>query len=94
VSASGRLLLFPLADVKTMAKGRGTILQGIDAKDEMVAVAVGTDTFLVFGTGRAGKPAEWKLTGKEAGAYRGARARKGQPIPAKLKPSGLTDIRS
>ncbi|MCX8018696.1 MAG: DNA topoisomerase IV subunit A, partial [Rhodocyclaceae bacterium] len=89
VSQSGRLLLFPLADVKTMAKGRGTILQALDARDEMVAVAVGSDSFVVTGVGRAGKPAEWKLSGKDAPTYRGQRARKGQPIPLKFKPHGI-----
>ena len=89
VSASGRLLLFPLAELKTMAKGRGTIIQALDAKDELAAVAVGTDSFIVTGTGRGGKPAEWKLAAKEADAYRGQRARKGHAIPAKIKPSGL-----
>jgi topoisomerase-4 subunit A len=90
ISASSRLLLFPLADVKVMAKGRGTILQGIDAKDEMAATAVGADAFVVAGAGRGGKPSEWKLAAKDADAYRGQRTRKGQPIPAKLKPAGIS----
>jgi len=93
ISTSGRLLLFPLAEVKTMAKGRGTILQALDAKDEMVAVAVGTDAFVVTGIGRGGKPAEWRLAGKEADAYRAARARKGHPLPVRMKPAGLTPHR-
>ncbi|WP_131111159.1 DNA topoisomerase IV subunit A [Sulfuricystis thermophila] len=90
LSANGRLLLFPLAEVKTMAKGRGTILQALDAKDEMLAVAVGTNAFVVTGTGRGGKTTEWRLAGNDAEAYRSHRARKGQPIPARLKPSGMT----
>ena len=89
ISAGGRLLLFPLADVKTMAKGRGTILQALDAKDELAAVAVGADAFVVAGAGRGGKPAEWRVAGKELAACRGARARKGHAIPAKIKPTGL-----
>jgi topoisomerase-4 subunit A len=89
VSASGRLLLFPFADVKTMAKGRGTILQALDAKDELAAVAIGGDSFIVAGSGRGGKPTEWKLTSKEAAAYRGQRARKGHAIPSKIKPTAL-----
>jgi len=89
VSSSGRLLLFPLADIKVMAKGRGTIIQSLDAKDELAAVAVGSDSFIVTGTGRGGKPAEWKLSGKDAATYRGQRARKGHAMPSKIKPTGL-----
>ncbi|MBS3935316.1 MAG: DNA topoisomerase IV subunit A [Sulfuritalea sp.] len=89
ISASARLLLFPLADLKTMAKGRGTILQDIDPKDELAAVAVGSAAFVVAGSGRGGKPAEWKLAAKDADAYRGQRARKGRTIPARLGPTRL-----
>ena len=89
VSQSGRLLLFPLAELKTMAKGRGTIIQALDARDELAAVAVGTDSFIVTGSGRGGKPAEWKLSGKDAATYRGQRARKGHAMPSKIKPTGL-----
>ena len=90
VSASGRLLLFPLAELKTMAKGRGTIIQDIPPKDELAAVAIGANSFIVSGIGRGGKPAEWKPNSKEIDSYRGSRARKGHAIPTKLKPTGLT----
>jgi topoisomerase IV subunit A len=92
VSASGRLLLFPLAELKTMAKGRGTIIQALDAKDELAAVAVGNDSFFVTGTGRGGKPTDWKLSSKDAAAYCGQRARKGHAIPSKIKPTGLQPV--
>ena len=93
VSQNGRLLLFPLADVKVMAKGRGTILQAIDAKDELVGVAVGDDQFVVSGSGRGGKPANWTLAAKDVAAFRSARARKGRAIPSTLRPTGLTPQR-
>ncbi|MDX9995490.1 MAG: DNA topoisomerase IV subunit A [Rhodocyclaceae bacterium] len=89
ISASGRLLLFPLTELKTLAKGRGTIIQAIDAKDELTAVAVGVRSFIVAGSGRGGKLAEWTLTGKDSDSFRSQRARKGQPIPPKLKPAAL-----
>jgi len=89
ISAAGRLLLFPLADVKRMAKGRGTILQGIEAQDELVAVAVGTDSFVVVGTGRGGKPAEARMSARELAGHRAARARKGQALAARIRPTAL-----
>ncbi|MDP2108804.1 MAG: hypothetical protein Q8J67_07135, partial [Rhodocyclaceae bacterium] len=90
LSQSGRLLLFPLAELKTLAKGRGTIIQDIPPKDELVAVAIGDGAaFTVSGTGRGGKAAEYRLTAKELANHRGSRARKGQPIDSKIKPTGL-----
>ena len=76
--------------LKAMAKGRGLIVQEIGPKDEMVAVAVGDGaSFTIRGTGRGGKATEWKATAKDMATYRGARARKGHEIPAKLKPTDL-----
>ncbi|MCX8087416.1 MAG: DNA topoisomerase IV subunit A [Rhodocyclaceae bacterium] len=92
LSASGRLLLFPLAEVKIMAKGRGTMLQALAAQDALAGVAVGRGAFVVFGEGRGGKAAEWRLAAEEADAFRAARGRRGQPIPVKLKPHGIRVI--
>jgi topoisomerase-4 subunit A len=90
ISASGRLLLFPLAELKTMAKGRGTIIQDIPPKDELSAVAIGDGTaFTVIGTGRGGKPAEYRMTAKELSNHHGSRARKGSQIASRIKPTGL-----
>ncbi len=89
VSASGRLLLFPLSELKTMTKGRGLIVQDLSTKDELAAVAVGSDGFTVLGIGRGGKTQEWRLAGKDMATYRGGRARKGLAIATKLKPTGI-----
>ncbi len=90
ISGNGRLLLFPLAELKTMAKGRGTIIQALDAKDELAAVAVGDGSaFTIRGNGRGGKTAEYRMTTKELSSHLGNRARKGQLIASKIKPAGL-----
>ena len=90
ISLAARLLVFPLSELKAMSKGRGLIVQDIGPKDEMVAVAVGDgSSFTVSGTGRGGKATEFKVGTKDMATYRGARARKGQPLPTKLKPTGL-----
>ncbi len=92
ISQTGRLLVFPLAELKTLAKGRGLIIQDLGPKDELVAVTTGDGTGLtVAGAGRAGKVTEWLVKGKDLAPYRGSRAKKGQNIPAKLKPSGFVD---
>jgi topoisomerase-4 subunit A len=90
VSQTGRLLVFPLSELKAMSKGRGLIVQEIGPKDEMVAVAVNDGkSVTVSGAGRAGKTSEWKAAGKELKTYVGARARKGTAIPARLKPAAV-----
>ncbi len=89
ISAAGRLLLFPLAEVKTLAKGRGVLLQALEAGDEMLAVAVGANDFVLIGAARNGKPLEFRLTAKDLAACRAARARKGRVIADRIKPSGL-----
>ena len=91
ISAEGRLLLFPLADMPEMAKGRGNKILDLDAKDELAAVCVNFGNSLTIeGTGRGGKPASSVIEGRDLEAYRGQRARKGQLATIKLKPSGLS----
>jgi topoisomerase-4 subunit A len=90
VSQAGRLLVFPLDELKVMAKGRGLIILDLAPKDELVGVAVGDQSFTLYGAGRSGKESEWQVSGKELAAYRGSRARKGQPITARLKPAGIS----
>ncbi|HZV54493.1 MAG TPA: DNA topoisomerase IV subunit A [Rhodocyclaceae bacterium] len=90
ITQTGRLLVFPLDELKVMAKGRGLIIQDIDAKDELVAVATGSTAFVVTGIGRGGKPSECKVAAKDLDTCRGSRARKGHAIPSKLKPTGLS----
>ena len=90
ISQSGRLLVLAREELKVMAKGRGLMIIDLGPKDELAAAAVGDGSaFTVSGAGRGGKASEWRVAGKDVGTYRGARARKGQAIPAKLKPTGL-----
>jgi topoisomerase-4 subunit A len=91
VSAMGRLLLFPLAELREMSKGRGLMIMDLDKKDQLIAVSVGFgNTVTVLGTGRGGKPGSTVIEGKALNTYRGQRAKRGQPIDAKIKPNGIT----
>jgi topoisomerase-4 subunit A len=90
ISQTGRLLVFPLAELKAMAKGRGLIIQNLGPKDELVAITTGDGTaFTVTGAGRTGKVSAWQAKGKDLASYCGSRAKKGQNIPAKFKPTGF-----
>ena len=79
LSLGGRLLVFPLEELKHQAKGgRGLTLMDLDAKDALVSVAAFTQSLHVLGTGRGAKPKEETLKGNALAAYVGKRARKGK----------------
>ena len=90
LTQDGRLLLFPLTELKEMGKGKGLMLIDLAKADEVVAVAVSTgESIWIVGTGRAGKVQQQSLSPREVATFRGTRARRGQEIPFKIKPTGL-----
>jgi topoisomerase-4 subunit A len=90
LTQGGRLLLFPLADLKEMAKGKGLMLIDLGKGDEVVGVvASGGQALLISGGGRGGKLVQQSLDVRAQASFRGTRARRGQEIPFKLKPIGL-----
>jgi len=91
LSAGGRLLLFPLADMPEMSKGRGNKIMDLEAGDELAAVCVNYGNSLTIeGAGRGGKPGTAVIEGRDLEAFRGQRARKGHLAPVKVKPTGLS----
>jgi topoisomerase-4 subunit A len=91
VSEGARLLVFPLAEVKIQSGGRGVILMGLDEGEALVAAVPFAGAGLtVAGTGRGGKPKQVQVGPRELARYRLHRARKGSPLPEKLKPAGAT----
>ncbi|CAB1370512.1 DNA topoisomerase IV subunit A [Denitratisoma oestradiolicum] len=91
LSAIGRLLLFPLADMPEMSKGRGNKIMDLEPADSLLAVCVNYGNSLTIeGTGRGGKPTTAVIEGGNLEPFRGQRARKGHLAPVKLKPGGLS----
>ncbi|MFY7856920.1 MAG: DNA topoisomerase IV subunit A [Rubrivivax sp.] len=97
LSLSGRLLVFPLAELKHQPKGgRGLTLMDLDdgkgAKDALVAVAGFASALQVAGMSlRGGKPREEVLKGAALEPYGGRRARKGRAVEG-LKPQRLSAV--
>ena len=86
LSLGGRLLVFPLADLKRQANGgRGLTLMDVDTKDPLLSVAACADTLTVHGSGRGGKTKEEPLRGDTLAAYEGRRARKGRKVEGLVK---------
>lgn len=90
VSEGGRLLLFPLADIKEMSKGRGLMVMDLDKNDAMVGVTVNYGNFVTIeGAGRGGKASSVVVEGAELDSHRGKRGNKGAVLSSKLKPTGI-----
>src|SRR5574338_373016 len=92
VSENGRLLVFPLAEMKVQAGGRGVIVMGLDDGEALAAVAVPADDapLAVDGIGRGNKPVRLELKPAQREAWQHRRARKGSALPQKIKPTGLS----
>jgi topoisomerase-4 subunit A len=89
-SENGRMLLFPVDELKEMARGRGITLMGLDDQEKLVAVGFAdSKSVTVAGTSRSGKERTVKVTGADLGKHILHRARKGCLLPGKLKPTGV-----
>ena len=79
LASSGRLLTFPIDEIKHQPKGgRGLTLIELDAKETVLSVACFTATLKVIGTGRGSKAKEELLKAATLGQFAGRRARKGK----------------
>jgi topoisomerase IV subunit A len=87
LSLSGRLLVYPLGELKLQSKGgRGLTLMDVDAKDPLLSVASFAEVLRVLGTGRGGKTRDELLKGSTLADHAGKRARKGHKVEGFLKP--------
>jgi len=87
LSLSGRLLVYPLSELKLQPKGgRGLTLMDVDAKDPLLSVATCGEALRVLGTGRGGKAKDELLKGAALAGHVGKRARKGHKVEGILKP--------
>jgi topoisomerase-4 subunit A len=93
LTQAGRLLLFPLADLKAMSKGKGLMLIDLGKADAVVGVTVcNGEALALSGISRGGKAVEQTLAPRDQAAFRGTRARRGTEIPFRLKPTGIATV--
>ncbi len=87
LSEKGKLLLFPIAELKYQARGRGMIVMGLDEEDRIAAVAVSDQqTLTISGVApRSGALKERNLSRDKLARYVLKRARMGRVLPEKLK---------
>ena len=93
LSAKGRLLVFGLAELKTMSGGRGMILMDLEPKENLLAAQpISQRGVVVSGTGRGGKAQEVTLSASSLAPHIGKRARKGKLLESKLTPLALAAV--
>jgi len=90
VSSGGRLLVFLLAEMKRLpGGGKGVILMGLGEGQELAAAAVINRSELRISGKVGSKDQVLKLSGTTLQEYFGKRARGGQRLLSKIKPSGI-----
>jgi topoisomerase-4 subunit A len=90
LSATGRLLVFPITELKLQSNGgRGLTLMDVDAKDPLVSVTGCADSVRVLGSGRSGQPRDELVKGAAFAGHQGKRARKGSKVDGVVKVSHL-----
>lgn len=90
LSSGGKLLVFTLAEVREVPRGRGVILMGLDNDETLAEVAlVPAGKLVVHGTNRLGRVTSVTIEGDELAKFVRHRARKGALVASKLKRVGL-----
>jgi len=94
LSEQGRLLVFPLDELKRLPTGgKGVILMELEKNEKLqAAIAVDDRGAVMSGAGRAGKPTEVELDAKILKSFTTHRARKGHALEPKLKDAKLLAI--
>jgi topoisomerase-4 subunit A len=92
-SVGGRILTFPLSELKQMDKGgRGLMLLDLEAKDTLAGAAAYTRSVRIEGQGRAGKERDETLEIRSLNNAAAARARKGKAADLGFKPTAVIRV--
>lgn len=91
ISEKANLLVFGMDEMKVLSNGgRGVILMDLADKEKLVAACAITDKGVtVQGIGNAQKAKEDRMGPTVLAPHFGKRARKGKPMPVRIKPTGL-----
>ncbi|MDE2260555.1 MAG: DNA topoisomerase IV subunit A [Betaproteobacteria bacterium] len=93
LSEKGRLLIFGLGEIKTMPRGRGVILMGLDKGEKLLAVGLITlDGLIVHGVNRSGTEVIANMATRELQRHIMVRTRKGAALEYRMKPRFLEPV--
>ena len=92
-STGGRILSFPINELKPMPNGgRGLMLIELEPKDTLAGAAAYTRSVRIQGLGRGDKEREETLEIRSLNNARGARGRKGKAADLGFKPTAITRV--
>ncbi len=96
LSSAGKMIAVAIAEMPTLAKGRGVTILRVDKGERVVAaVVVAKAEVIVTGSSvRAGKPRELRFTGANFQHYVSRRGLKGRALSEKLTGLGLRTAQS
>jgi topoisomerase IV subunit A len=90
LSSNGRMVVFPLDEMREVPRGRGVIIMGLDDGEQLVAIGLTAgDRVVLQGTNRLGRSVLPVIEGEELAKYVLRRARKGALVPKRLKVTGF-----
>ena len=91
IGSAGKLLAFPLSEMKELSGGKGVIVLGMADNEEMLSViTIGENNALkLTGAGRGDKVHEHNIKWGDLQAYISRRAKKGLLVPVKFKVTKL-----
>jgi topoisomerase IV subunit A len=88
LSAKGKLLVFPIEEMREVPKVRGVIIMRLDRTENLISVGFTTSSkVVVHGTNRVGKATVAVIEGTELTEHILGRARKGYLVAHKMKPT-------
>jgi topoisomerase-4 subunit A len=88
---NGKLLLFPISEMKELSGGKGVIILGLNVGEALIATAILPEgsSLLISGTGKGGKSSQLVLKWVELQPFVSHRTRKGMLAPVKFKPEKI-----
>ena len=86
-SSNGRLLMFDAAEIKVLGKGRGVMLQSLEAHNTLAACGYCDGRTLTLACRERNKVAPLTLSCDDLAKHLGQRARKGAQLPGKKLPA-------
>ena len=91
LGSNGKLLLFPIGEMKELSGGKGVIILGLHDGESLIATAVLPEgsSLQVKGTGAGNKSLQRVLNWEELQPFVLHRARKGMLTPVKFKPEKI-----
>lgn len=88
LGSNGKLLMFPIAEMKELSAGKGIIILGLNDGETLVSTSLLPEnaSLQISGTGRGGKHSTLVLKWDALQPFVSRRARKGMMAPVKFKP--------